>query len=525
MIWDRFRDWLDNPIFIKHVRSRLRPQPFFTSLAVVVILCLCIALGGYRLDAFKTGGASGTLLALQTVLLVIMGSSQVSAAVNGARASGILDFHRVSPLTPTAMTLGFFFGAPIREYLLVAATLPFTAICMAFGVPSLRGFVQLLIVLLVTAWTFQGLTLLNSLISKAKNPTGGVVGLIVFVLFFSTSLITGGTYSANMVENDHRLSFYGISLPWLPVVLLYQVPFLFFIFLAARRKMESARIHPLSKPQELAAMVTFATLVLGGIWRQENPEILRIVALYLLVVTGILLTIMVTPSQAEYYKGLWRARKLGRSRLPWWNDLSVNWVCLAITAGLVLAAGTIAWSAPGGSEAGTSLGRPWGSFPLALATGVLVVAYFGLALQFFLLRFAGRGRMYFALFLFLVWLLPLVGGMIQVLAVGGPGGSGERAQAGYYFFSISPLAGIAMTAAIGDEAYRYEIQAAAITPALLFTFVFNSLLITARRRVLKAVLIAAAKTKEPASPEDRQADDLEGIVPGAETTRLGAEGA
>ena len=67
-------------------------------------------------------------------------------------ASGILDFHRVSPMTPTELTLGFFFGAPIREYPLFAATLPFTVLCMAFGVPSLRGFVQLMIILLTTAW-------------------------------------------------------------------------------------------------------------------------------------------------------------------------------------------------------------------------------------------------------------------------------------------------------------------------------------------------------------------------------------
>ena len=48
-------------------------------------------------------------------------------------------------MTPTELTLGFFFGAPIREYVLFAATLPFPAVCMAFGVPSLRGFVQLMI--------------------------------------------------------------------------------------------------------------------------------------------------------------------------------------------------------------------------------------------------------------------------------------------------------------------------------------------------------------------------------------------
>jgi hypothetical protein len=495
--WDHIRDWLDNPILVKHMRTRLRPQAFFASLAVVLILCLCIAYGGYRLDAFKTGGAAGALLALQAVLLVILGSGQVNASVNGARATGILDFHRVSPLTPTEMTLGFFFGAPIREYLLLAATLPFSALCMALGVPSFRGFVQLMIALIAAAWTLQGVTLFSALTSKARAPTGSAIGVVIFILFFGVYMVLGGTYSVNLVESDRRLSFYGFSLPWLPVVLLCQMPVLFFIFLAARRKMESARLHSLSKLQAIAAMTTSAALVLGAIWKQDNPEILEIVALYLLVVPAILLTMMVTPSQAEYYKGLWRAQKQGRSRLAWWNDFSVSWVFLVITAAIILAGGTIAWSAAAVAPDPWASTRNWGSYPLALATGVLTVAYFGLALQYFLLRFAGRGTLYFGLFLFLVWLLPLMAGAIQSI----PWKPFQQQEPGYVLFSLSPLAGIALTASIGDEAYRTGVQAAAITPALLFTFVFNSLLVSARRRVHKAVLIAAAKATEPVSAE------------------------
>ena len=57
-----------------------------------------------------------------------------------ARESGILDFHRVSPMAPAAVVLGFFFGAPIREYLLFAATLPFSMICVYKGpAEPLRG--------------------------------------------------------------------------------------------------------------------------------------------------------------------------------------------------------------------------------------------------------------------------------------------------------------------------------------------------------------------------------------------------
>ena len=87
MDWDLLRDWLDNPIFIKHVRSRLRWQHFGASMTVVLVLCICIAWGGYQLDGFANGGAFGVLLGLQAVVLVVMGASQVGSSVGAARAS------------------------------------------------------------------------------------------------------------------------------------------------------------------------------------------------------------------------------------------------------------------------------------------------------------------------------------------------------------------------------------------------------------------------------------------------------
>src|SRR5262249_8788969 len=176
-------------------------------------------------------------------------------------------------------------------------------------------------------------------------PTGSLVGVVVLIWFLSGAMVSGGTYSIKLVEGERRLSFFGVSLPWLPGGLPYPMPLLLFLFLSARPKIESAPMHPLPQPPAIAAMITCAVLVLGGIWKQEHPEVLAIVALYLLVVPAVLLTLMVTPTQAEYCKGLLRARKQGRTRLPWWNDLSVNWVFLAILAALVLAAGTIAGSA------------------------------------------------------------------------------------------------------------------------------------------------------------------------------------
>ncbi len=146
--------------------------------------------------------------------------------------------------------------------------------------------------------------------------------------------------------------------------------------------MESARLHPLSKPQAIVAMLTFATLVVGGIWRKADYEIYQIAGLYLLGIPALLLTMMFTPTQADYAKGLYRAQKQGKTRLPWWDDLSLNWVGLVLIAGIVLAAGTIAGTVAAGTPSPSAFQKP-GPYPLALAAAVLTVAYFGLAFQFF----------------------------------------------------------------------------------------------------------------------------------------------
>ncbi|MFI5458401.1 MAG: hypothetical protein ACHRXM_23470 [Isosphaerales bacterium] len=491
MDWERILDWLDNPILVKHVRSRLRIQPLITMIVVVQVLCLCIAWAGYQLGTFASGGAFGLLMSLQAIILVIMGAAQVGTAVGGARGSGILDFHRVSPVSPAALTLGFFLGAPIREYVLFATTLPFSALCLAFGSPTVYGFVQLMIVLIAAAWLLHGLAILNALLSKPRTSSRGVVGVIVFVLFFGGYLALGLSRSAALVDYGLRLSFFGISLPWLAVVLIYVSALLFFIYLACVRRMTSDRIHPLTKPQAIAAMATLAVLLLGGIWKREEYAVLNIVTLYVLVIASIVLLAMVTPSQAEYYKGLWRARKQGRSHLPPWDDLSLNRVFLVIACTIVLVAATIAWQASPVPDLVVA-GPVMSAFPLAIASGVLVVAYFGLALQFFQLRFGPRGLMYFGLFLFLAWILPMVAGTITLMA-SIPMNSNHPSQIVY---GLSPVAGLGLTAAGAPQAnVARGIQAAAITPPLLFTFVFNSLLVAARRRVYKAFVIAAEAQK------------------------------
>ncbi len=490
---DDIRRFFSNPILVKHVRSRLRPQSALSAVAVVIMLNLCLAFAGYQLDWYQHGYVAGGIMAMQIVILGIMGSAQVNASVNGARASGVLDFHRVTPMTPSELMFGFFLGAPIREYALFASTIPFTIFCMAFGIPTFLGFLQLILLVLSTAWILHAISMLSALISNSKNPSGNAVGMIVFLLFFFAYIVLGATQSVYAVESEFRLRFFGISLPWLPVILLYELPMLFFLLLAVTRKMESQRMHPLSKPQAIAALLTFSTLIVGGIWRQENYQYFQLATLYLLVVPSLLLTAMTVSSQAEYIKGLHRAQKQGRPRLPWWNDLSVSVPGLTILPAIVLVAGTVAETIATGTP-DPHFGAPGSAnaYSLALAAAVLTVAYHAFGLQYFHLRFGRRASVYFGLFLFVAWLLPILSGWILAASDGGI--NSERMAAP--IFALSPVAGIGMIYAIQRE-FAFAVQAAALISILLFVFGFAHLLVGARRRIIKGFVASLAERPAP----------------------------
>lgn len=312
----------------------------------------------------------------------------------------------------------------------------------------------------------------------------------------SGSMITGLAHVASIVSREPRIEFYGVSFPWLAVVLLYQIPVLFFTFLAARRKLESDRMHAFSKPQGIAAMATLGGLLLGGIWSMPDSDWLATAVLYLLVALGGILTVMVTPTQAEYYKGLWRTFKQGRSALSFREDASLNRAFLIGVCGIILFTATMAWHRLVDSTAprATPIRQ---AYHLAIANGVLVVAYLGLAHQYFQLRFGRRGSSFLALFLFFTSILPLVLGTITLFSrTMDPGPS-------QVIYALSPIAGIGLATGIGQGSTDnlMAIEAAAITPSLLYTFVFNQLVGVARRRVRRAVLTGIEKTKQPGGSE------------------------
>lgn len=489
---NRWARWLDNPILVKHLRSRLRKAQFFSWLAVVLTLCLISSWAGWVLNGYTNGWAFGAILSIQAVILVVVGAAQIASAIGGARESGILDFHRVSPLTPLEVALGFFFGAPIREYVLFAVTLPFALFCVTMGAPDFPGLLQCLFVLVLAAWVCHALALLGAL-TTLRTKRGGI-GIVLLCVFFGGPLLSGFSRTAFLLGQSPQIEFFGLPLPWYVFATLYLVPALVFLMLSSVRKMRSERAHPFSKPEAIACLLTMSVLLLGGVWSLGEVPYLVLVFLYTQVVLAMILTVTFTPTAAEYIKGIRRAEKLGQKRPRSWEDLAPNRLALFLLCGIVLVGSTMAWRWVEVPNANRFFADPEHSYSLPIAIGVLTVAYFGLAMQFFYFQFPHRGLALacLGLFLFLVWIVPLLIGVVVLAA-----GWGENAS--WFVLSMSPLVGMATSS--GVETLRKVPQLGAVLPAVGFALVFQRLLTSAKRRLERLV--------RPPQPQPGPVFDLE----------------
>jgi hypothetical protein len=503
--------WVDNPLFVKHVRSRLRKGQFLAPAVVVGAICLLVAYSGYLRNWTTSGWTFDVFVTIQAVVLGLMGAAQVSSAVGGARESGILDFHRVSPLSPLAVTLGFFFGAPVREYVLAGMTLPFVLYCAAEDAPGFLNVLQVEVAVLLLCWLVHALALLTSLASKKpKGGTKGAIGVVVFVIIvvWTAASSWGPRGISPVVGNSPTMDFFTAPLPWLAFMLLYGVPFLFFLMLASVRKMRSDRAHVYTKPEAVAALGTWAILVLGGVWGVHDFPQLPLFVIYTTAGLALVLILTITPNLGEFTKGFRRAEREGKGHIGYWDDLAPNRLAVFTICAIVLVAPTVVWyfvapgpfdpqwTPPPGFGPPPVVAQPSPSWSVPIAVAVLSVATFGLALQFFTLRFPRRGTTLLGLFVFGAWILPPVIGTI----FGVTQASGQFALA---VMATSPIAGIAMSTNLGPMSPTGTdlLKLSALLPALTFALLFNNAVTHARRRAVAEIHGGPGPAKPEAEPD------------------------
>ena len=149
------RRWLDNPIFIKHVRSRLRGPPLVSAIVITLVALPLHRLG--RIPARRVPERRGVRDPLRPAGRDPGDHGSVPGRHFGRLGAG-LGHPRLPPrLAPLAH------GADARLLLrgrgprvpALRLHLPFSFLCVAMGTPDFRGFLQLMIVLVSTSWVLQ----------------------------------------------------------------------------------------------------------------------------------------------------------------------------------------------------------------------------------------------------------------------------------------------------------------------------------------------------------------------------------
>ena len=485
---------LDNPILIKHVRARLRKQTLLSALAVVGALELLILSWAAINGRLGDPTVFNLSVSLQGIILVIIGGTQVASAVGKVREAQILDFHRISPLHPFTTVIGFFLGAPILEYAMFGAVLPLT---LAVGSKSFYGLgtaIQVSIAQLLVAWFLHAIALLTSLMSKKpKANVGGFVGLMfVFIMFIAPNFI--GAFVA--MGGRPTIWFFDRRWPWLPVVALNLVTALVFLMIASTRKMRSEGTHALSKPQALAFVGATGFLAGGLAW--GRPDVYPwVMAFYVSAILAMTAAVAITPTAGEYARGLRRAERRGVARLSILDDLALNRIALGGVCLIVLAAVSLVAN----SAASPIMLRQFGndhSPSLAIAVGVLTVAYFGLAYQFFTLVAPKRAGAILFLFLFFAWALPTLAGIVAV-------NTRQSPEVVATLMALGAPGGVAITSGAVPQRLGDAPSLAAILPPITFFFLFNNLISRARRKVERNVHAMGPGHSKPV-PSPREAD-------------------
>lgn len=387
-----------NPIFRRYCRSRLRPRGLGVGLLITVLIAgflffLSRELGFHRSALSVTDAERGSILPLlvfQSLILFVLGTAQVSGGMTAETDEGVIDYQRLIPMSPPAKVFGYLFGLPVREYVMVLATLPFTAWALWKGEVSSSVWLPLYAVFFSSALTYHLTGLVTGTVVKNRRwaflvsiglvfslytvvPQMARFGLVFFkylsimpVVEESLPGLLPKTASA-IVATGQKLApevkFFGLGFPEAVFTVFCQGGLIltFLAMLCRRwRRTESLLLGkiwatgffiwvqvlllgnalPLIEPGNLfpSREISRRALSWSG-WAPNAWEAVAMSGLYGLATLLLLfiITRLITPSEEIQIRGWRRVRKQGGTSLPVLSDAAtaIGWVFIMALAGAV----------------------------------------------------------------------------------------------------------------------------------------------------------------------------------------------
>lgn len=481
---------LDNPIIIKQSRVRLKRSSILTWLVFVGLICSLLIwmefeiTGSQRFDR-----AAGYIFGGMIFMMLIIGTQALSMVVNATRASGMIDFHRLSPQSPLSLFLGFFLGGPIREYVVAAFASLFMILALVLYGTPVWGVLLLLALFSIWVANLYGLAIVSVMLARNPNPNapkGAAWGIFAGVSMLGP--ILSSTMSVNRLASEPgMLQFWGIEFNAILLFSLFGLVPMAFLLIAGINRLRDDNGPSLSKKQSTLAFGFSIFFGLGLIFKPNYPNVsnmqisLELSTLALWVLSGMILIATATPERVAYVNGLRRSLRLGLRRPGLLDNCSLNRFTLA-AYGVILSAGLF-FSNLFRNE---SFSSEKSLQSASAATAILFLVQFGLALQYFRLRLGRNANGAMIGWAIIAWILPFAMGIAVNLT-----GSGQDVEnIGLLIMSISPVPGVVLGSGaltMVDDQMR-NCQLASLFPALTAVFIFNMMITNLQRRIDKRIL-------------------------------------
>ena len=456
--FDAWRVW-ENPIVWKNYRSRMRMQALFNFLLVFIVssfMTFTIYGGVERFQGDTVMAARSAIVPLgilQWIILMLSATGRITSGIIHERVTDTIEYTRLTPLSPLTKVIGYLFGLPVREYLILLMTMPFMIFLLIAGEIPLSVVIPVYLVFFSSAILFHMLGMVLGLVMLEWRLsvvfTIGLVVAINWILPFFSYLgfpfveyltvrpvffekigpflpvdVLPVTEDVPQVFVDalQGVQFYNWEVSTTGFCLILQGLLIFTLGLMVYRKWEDDFGHSLSKLYALFFFVSLQIFCIGTLWRNLTLDIsvagllpddsfvksfafvIPLIYCFFSLAVAIWLIYIVTPSHEEYRSGLLRSQKLQQSaarKLSLFEDnagslLTTALLAIATFVFILIVQIVMAELGPLRETSPSMMGML--RMPLV---AMLVIFYFAVSVEYLQI-----GR--FALLFLMVWIVPIL---------------------------------------------------------------------------------------------------------------------
>lgn len=187
-----------NPILLRYMRSRLRWSGLSAALILTLVVTVFTFLISFNLalpqaldssvNAYRA--AFLPVFLIQVIIMMFLGTGAVASGITQEFEDGMVEYQRLSPMSPMAKIVGYLFGLPIREWFLLGVTSLFIGYIVMKGRVPLDSVWHLYSVFFLSIILYHLMALVVVQSMKKKRVAGRVIQFLVVVLYFVFPLLS-----------------------------------------------------------------------------------------------------------------------------------------------------------------------------------------------------------------------------------------------------------------------------------------------------------------------------------------------